>query len=95
MRCSTSSGDQSIFTKIVLKTTFHLIRVKPEHVEKAAFQVKYGQYQYLVLPMGPCDAPATFTTMMNDVWFCTVYLDDILIFSMLELSFVIHENLRE
>ncbi len=37
--------------------------------------------------MGLCNAPATFTTMMNEVLngyidrFCTVYLDDILIFS--------------
>lgn len=80
------SGSQ-FFTKIDLKTGFHQIRVKPEHIEKTAFQTKYGQYEYLVLPMGLCNAPATFTMMMNQVLagfvdrFCTVYLDDILIFS--------------
>lgn len=80
-------GGSKYFTKIDLKTGFHQIRVKPEDVEKTAFQTKYGQYEYLVLPMGLCNAPATFTTMMNTVLngyidrFCTVYLDDILIFS--------------
>ena len=80
-------GGSKIFSKIDLKTGFHQIRVKPEDVEKTAFQTKYGQYEYLVLPMGLCNSPATFTTMMNEVLngyidrFCTVYLDDILIFS--------------
>ena len=76
-----------VFTKIDLKTGFHQIRVKPEDVEKTAFQTKYGQYEYHVLPIGLCNAPATFTTLMNEVSngyvnrFCIVYLDDILIFS--------------
>ena len=80
-------GGSQFFTKIDLKTGFHQIRVKPEDVEKTAFQTKYGQYEYLVLPMGLCNATATFATMMNEVRdglvdrFCTVYLDDIFIFS--------------
>ena len=80
-------GESKWFTKIDLKTGFHQIRVKPEHVEKTAFQTKYGQYEFMVLPMGLCNAPATFSTMMNEVLeglvdeCCTVYLDDILIFS--------------
>eukprot|EP00171_Calliarthron_tuberculosum_P021638 IDg21638t1 len=80
-------GGSKYFTKIDLKTGFHQIRVKPDHIEKTAFQTKYGQYEYLVLPMGLCNAPATFTAMMNEVLsgyidkFCTVYLDEILIFS--------------
>ncbi len=60
-------GESKWFSKIDLKTGFHQIRVKPEHVEKTAFQTKYGQYEFLVLPMGLCNAPATFTTMMNEV----------------------------
>ncbi len=45
-------GGSRYFTKIDLKTGFHQIRVKPEHVEKTAFQTKNGQFEYLVLPMG-------------------------------------------
>lgn len=80
-------GGSSYFTKIDLKTGFHQIRMSPNDIEKTAFQTKYGQFEYLVLPMGLCNAPATFTAMMNEVLqgyidnFCTVYLDDILIFS--------------
>lgn len=83
-------GGSKYFSKVDLKTGFHQIRVKPEHIEKTAFQTKYGQFEYLVLPMGLCNAPATFVTLMNSVLnglidrFCTVYLDDILIFSRTE-----------
>ena len=80
-------GGSKLFTKIGLKSSFHQIRVKPDDIEKTEFQTKYGQYEYLVIPMGLCNAPATFSTMMNEDLqgyidrFCTVYLDDILIFS--------------
>eukprot|EP00171_Calliarthron_tuberculosum_P005616 IDg5616t1 len=80
-------GGAKFFTKIDLKTGYHQIRVKPEHIEKTAFQTKYGHFEFLVMPMGLCNAPATFVALMNEVLsgfvdkFCLVYLDDILIFS--------------
>ena len=75
------------FFKLDLKSGFHQIRVRKEDVEKTAFNTKYGQYEYLVMPMGLCDAPQTFQTLMNNVFhdcidnFIVIYLDDLLIFS--------------
>ena len=46
-----------------------------------------GLYEYTVLPMGLINAPSSFQRLMNHVLrkglnaFCTVYLDDILVFS--------------
>ena len=80
-------GEAKVFTKMDLKTGFHQIRVKPGDVEKSAFNTKYGQYEYLVLPMGLCNAPATFQSLMNSIFhdcmdgFIVVYMDDLLIFS--------------
>jgi len=80
-------GEARIFSKMDLKTGFHQIRVRPEDVEKTAFNTKYGQFEYLVLPMGLCNAPATFQSLMNSIFhdcmdeFIVVYMDDLLIFS--------------
>ena len=80
-------GEARVFSKIDLKTGFHQIRVRPEDIEKTAFNTKYGQFEYLVMPMGLCDAPATFQTLMNEIFydciddFIVVYMDDLLIYS--------------
>lgn len=80
-------GGSVIFSKMDLKTGYHQVRVCPEDIEKTAFNSKYGQYEFLVMPMGLCNAPATFQTLMNDLFrehideFVVVYIDDLLVFS--------------
>ncbi len=79
-----------------LKTRFHQIRVKPQDIEKTAFNTKYGQYEYLVMPMGLCNAPATFQSPMNQIFyhcidvFMVVYMNDLFIFSKDEKSHIKH-----
>ena len=89
-------GEAKFFSKMDLKTGFHQIRVKPEDIEKTAFNTKYGQFEYLVMPMGLCNAPATFQSLMNRIFydcvdmFMVVYMDDLLIFSKDEESHLKH-----
>lgn len=71
-----------------LESGYHQIKMDKSSVPLTAFTVPgKGLYQYLVMPFGLCNAPATFQSVMESVLrpvlgkYCLVYLDDIIIFS--------------
>ncbi len=70
-------GEARFFSKLDLKTGFHQIRVLPEDIEKTAFNTKFNQFEYLVMPMGLCNAPAAFQSLMNRIFYD--FVDDFLV----------------
>lgn len=80
-------GEASYFSKLDLKTDFHLIRISPKDIKKTEFKIKYGYCELLVLPMGLQNGPATFHALMNGIFrdiiddYLVIYHDDILIYS--------------
>lgn len=68
------------------KTGFHQIRLTPKDIQNTVFDTKYGQFEYLVMPMGLSNAPATFQSLINRICydfiklFLVVHMDDLLIF---------------
>lgn len=87
-----------VFTKLDIISAFNRLRIKEGDEWKTAFRTRFGLFEYLVMPFGLCNGPATFQHYINDTLrefldvFCTAYLDDILIYSDSVEEHEIHVN---
>ncbi|KAH7624275.1 putative Transposon Tf2-6 polyprotein [Nannochloris sp. 'desiccata'] len=88
-----------VFSKVDCFNGFYQIAMAAADVEKTAFTTPYGLFEFLVMPFGLNNAPATFSRLMMNIFqdyindFVLVYMDDILIFSKDEAEHETHLKL--
>ncbi|MBW0512547.1 hypothetical protein O181_052262 [Austropuccinia psidii MF-1] len=77
----------TISSKIDLCGAYNLLGIKEGDEPSTAFRAKYGSYEYLVIPFGLTNDPASFQNLVIDIFAyfmdisVVVYLDDIMVFS--------------
>jgi hypothetical protein len=75
-----------VFSKIDLRFGYHQIKICAEDIPKAAFTIRYGLFEYLVMSFGLTNVPTQFMYPMNSVFmpdldkFVMVFIDDILVY---------------
>ena len=73
------------FTKLDLRAGYHHIPLDKSSIPKTAFNLPFGKYEYIKVPLGLAQASAYFQELMTDIMkdfnFAIAYLDDIIIFS--------------
>ena len=101
--CFDRAQGARFFSCLDLHSGFWQIRLDEASAPLTAFRTRFGHYEFTVLPMGLCNAPATFMHLMNSVLrkqldrFVLAFLDDIFIYSRTREEHLLHveEVLKE
>jgi hypothetical protein len=64
----------TVFSKIDLRSRYHLLRIKEEDIPKTTFKTRFGNYEFIVLPFGLANSLGVFMSLMNGVLY--KYLDN-------------------
>ncbi|TYK29688.1 retrotransposon protein, putative, Ty3-gypsy subclass [Cucumis melo var. makuwa] len=81
---------------IELEPGYHQLRIRDSDIPKTSFHSRYGNYEFIVMSFGLINALAVFMDLMNKVFkdfldtFVIVFIDDILVYSKTEVSFLGH-----
>ncbi|GJW48836.1 putative nucleotidyltransferase, ribonuclease H [Tanacetum coccineum] len=89
-------GKARYFTKLDLRSGYYQVWIAKGDEAKTTCVMRYGSYEFLVIPFGLTNAPVTFCILMNKLFhpflnkFMVVYLDDIVVYSHTFEEHVLH-----
>jgi hypothetical protein len=75
-----------VFLNINLILGYHHLWIKEDDILKTIFKMRFGNYEFTILPFGLTNSPWVFMSLMNKEFceyldkFIQVFIDDILIY---------------
>nr|CAD1842510.1 unnamed protein product [Ananas comosus var. bracteatus] len=78
---------KAYFTKLNLRSRYYQVRITEGDEKMTTYMSRYGAYEFLVIPLGLTNIPATFCTLTNKMFhpyldrFVVVYHDDIVVYN--------------
>ena len=85
-----------VYSKTDLRTGYHQLRLRETDIPKITFRMRYGNFEFTVMPFGLMNAPAAFVDLMYRIFhpylnqFFVVFVDEILIYSQSEREHEYH-----
>ncbi len=84
--CCTRMAGHQFYSSVDVVSAFWHIPLHPESIVKTGFSTPFGNWEWLRMPFGLCNASAPFQRFMNDHIACgfdfvSIYLDNIDVFS--------------
>ena len=78
--------DKKVFSSVDLRSSYHHIMIKESDCHKTAFVCDFGKFEFCRASFGIATSPDFLKDLMNKLFFgyghfCTVYMDDLLIYS--------------
>ena len=83
--CFNKLDKARVFSKLDLGQGYYQVRITKSDEYKKTCVTRYGSFDFLIMEFGLCNAPANFSTLMNNVLrsfldkSVVVYLDDIIV----------------
>ena len=63
--CMDTLAGNNWFSKLDANSAYWQIKIEPEDRCKTAFITKYGLFNFISMPFGLCNSPATYSTMVS------------------------------
>ena len=85
-----------VYSKIDIRTCYLQLRVRETNIPKTTFRMRYGHFEFTMMPFGLTNVQAAFMDLMHRVFqpyldhFVVVFVDDILIYSQSEWEHEYH-----
>ena len=76
-----------VYSKINLRTGYHHLRIRESDIPKTTFRMRYGHFEFTMMPFRLTNALVAFMDLMHRVFqpyldrFIVVFMDNILIYS--------------